>query len=1468
MSNYNKKYAIGDLFLAEPYLHCIHKLPLLAFSDVLGSVELDLIYNSKNASENNFNIANGFKLNLQKRIINSNGTLTLENEQGMRINLAKIDNSHYLLQDTSGRMLRKKTYNGAEKYVLENVDMSKEIYDASGKLESCVDKYDNTLLVYAYDTSNNNRLKSITYRSEKKIELVYTSGVLTGVKYVVNGSLVCQTNLTHSSNKVLVKHYSGVDYHLEYSTSSYTAYSTAQGATQMDANSEKLQCARITDGLQFKIYNGSGVIIDTTTYTAVNYDGLEKYDLVEKTDKNGVRTRIQYENDIPAFSYELILGTEDAQFVNGIFNRNVNIHTASGVSGSITVNSGKKMTKISSGSGYKYNCALSSDEYDNNVIITGWVKASADNVGEIDFTNNSLMVCGRIKAPVKNKWMFFSFAYANKYQEVELLYSNATAIELKDVRLTVSKKTMSSSEYMLRGTNNVNHSLEKLKFRNQANGQEFDVWDVSGNDLMKYFLNKMRGVYSNEFYLYSHTNHPSMITNAGTITFTNIDSPSTTHTLNEFKLVKRIYRNEEYEDIEMDFSKTDQTFVVKYYDSNGNLDKTETFNKQCDITTAVEGGITTTYTRASNGALTAVSRTGGVGNVTYTYGGDYKTLLSEENSIGKVTYTTDDIWGVVTKAVVSKGQTDVTETAFGFADDKQDLTFATFGKSGTTSTNNITYTGGKVGAMSSGSVQYNFGYTNNDLTSVTKNGTAYKEFTYADSYKTINAKNHTSSSASYTVTKNLDNYGRVTQVSGKLTNAYALSPYFNTNGVHTNLGTTSNGSMLLSTQTDLMTNDVACYGYDDYDKLVRVQTKQGSTVVKNETFEYDDANRITKDTLTYTMGDSKTSTITTSYSTQPNSWKTDGRISKVVHTNAGKSMTTDITYDANKRQITNSKTINGIAYGRSIVYNTDIISSVKDTYTKGTISTTLSNTAFTYDALGRIVSEIDSVSNKTKKYTYDSIGRLTREDNQVLSRSYTYTYDSAGNITSRKTYLYTTGTLPSSPTATETFTYNSTHPDRLSTYAGKAITYDQQGCPLSYNGKTYTWTKGKLTSIVSGNISTGRETMTFNYNGNGQRTKKVYAYVPPLNGSSLAEYVSNETATYHYDQSGRLIGERITTTYGDLSSNVNNIHYLYDDTGIAGMSLNTSIYYFQRNIQGDVVAVWDKEGTKIVTFKYDAFGKCTVSGDTVLAQWCRIRYRGYYFDAETGLYWVQTRYYNPDWCRWISPDSISYLDPESPHGINLYLYCGNDPINYVDPSGCFPILTAILCGIALVGMGLTIGGVASDNNVMTAIGLTMVAVPALISGVGALFSGATYLSIIGGVTAGAGAFTGAFAVAEYQEAFTGNNWIIDTTGMSEGWYNGLMLATAAIATAGTIATGVLTSVGNAATPNQMMNSFNKHPNRWKTVKELVEPGRGAKKGGISTYSNYINKWTGSKMGIHKIIRGGRFIHGPHFHPWF
>ena len=81
-----------------------------------------------------------------------------------------------------------------------------------------------------------------------------------------------------------------------------------------------------------------------------------------------------------------------------------------------------------------------------------------------------------------------------------------------------------------------------------------------------------------------------------------------------------------------------------------------------------------------------------------------------------------------------------------------------------------------------------------------------------------------------------------------------------------------------------------------------------------------------------------------------------------------------------------------------------------------------------------------------------------------------------------------------------------------------------------------------------------------------------------------------------------------------------------------------------------------------------------------------IRYRGYYYDVETQLFWVSSRYYSPELCRWISPDSIEYLDPESINGLNLYAYCNNDPVNKYDPTGHSAILIGLIIG-AVIGFG-------------------------------------------------------------------------------------------------------------------------------------------------------------------------------------
>ena len=99
----------------------------------------------------------------------------------------------------------------------------------------------------------------------------------------------------------------------------------------------------------------------------------------------------------------------------------------------------------------------------------------------------------------------------------------------------------------------------------------------------------------------------------------------------------------------------------------------------------------------------------------------------------------------------------------------------------------------------------------------------------------------------------------------------------------------------------------------------------------------------------------------------------------------------------------------------------------------------------------------------------------------------------------------------------------------------------------------------------------------------------------------------------------------------------------------------------------------DASGAVVVEYVYDAWGKHTVQdgSDEGIGSLNSIRYRGYCYDEETELYYLKSRYYDPEVGRFLSADSIEYLDPESLNGLNLYAYCNNNPVNYVDPTGQF-----------------------------------------------------------------------------------------------------------------------------------------------------------------------------------------------------
>ena len=323
---------------------------------------------------------------------------------------------------------------------------------------------------------------------------------------------------------------------------------------------------------------------------------------------------------------------------------------------------------------------------------------------------------------------------------------------------------------------------------------------------------------------------------------------------------------------------------------------------------------------------------------------------------------------------------------------------------------------------------------------------------------------------------------------------------------------------------------------------------------------------------------------------------------------------------------------------------------------------------------------------------------------QALDKTIEYVYNGIGNIVSVKTYDYTPkGTEPSGTPVTKSFTYSTSRPDRLTNYNGSIVAYSSMGCPTTFNGMSATWTRGKLSSITKGTIRTDRYNYAFQYNALGQRIEKSYTRVPPLNGiSSLqAGDVTNYTKQYVYDHSGRLIQEATNGTKHEVGAYSETLKYLYDESGMIGFEYsngtNENAYYYQRNLLGDVIGIYDVNGNKVVEYAYDAYGNCTIKGTTtnyVIAYANPIRYRGYYYDEDTNLYYLNARYYSPEFRRFISPDDTSYLDPESVNGLNLYCYCGNDPINFVDPSGHAPKwLQGLAIGLAIVGAVLVVGAV-------------------------------------------------------------------------------------------------------------------------------------------------------------------------------
>ncbi|MDR1697627.1 MAG: RHS repeat-associated core domain-containing protein [Erysipelotrichaceae bacterium] len=191
---------------------------------------------------------------------------------------------------------------------------------------------------------------------------------------------------------------------------------------------------------------------------------------------------------------------------------------------------------------------------------------------------------------------------------------------------------------------------------------------------------------------------------------------------------------------------------------------------------------------------------------------------------------------------------------------------------------------------------------------------------------------------------------------------------------------------------------------------------------------------------------------------------------------------------------------------------------------------------------------------------------------------------------------------------------------------------------------------------------------------------------------------------------------------------------------------NNSEYFYQRNIQGDIIAIYDTTGSLKAKYTYDAYGNHIITNYDVseLGDLNPFRYRGYYYDVETNLYYLQSRYYDPKIGRFISKDHLNYLDPKTIGGLNLYAYCGGNPVMRVDPSG-----NAWYDVLAWIGIGLVVAA---------AIVLTAGAAGFVIGGVaGGIIYGAAVGSIVLGVTGAVGGAVGGMIYDAVQGNDFGTN---------------------------------------------------------------------------------------------------------------
>lgn len=348
------------------------------------------------------------------------------------------------------------------------------------------------------------------------------------------------------------------------------------------------------------------------------------------------------------------------------------------------------------------------------------------------------------------------------------------------------------------------------------------------------------------------------------------------------------------------------------------------------------------------------------------------------------------------------------------------------------------------------------------------------------------------------------------------------------------------------------------------------------------------------------------------------------------------------------------------------------------------------NIKYEYDSMGNIIKKqykIKDIDIDCTSYQYDKLSRLIKEVHPNGDIE-TFTYDDNGNILTHQ-IKNKEGNL----TTNEKYNYSITIKDQLvsiqNVTTGSVIkeykyedSYKGNPTKVITDGvsQTLTWEGRKLKQI--GDIH-------FTYNEDGIRIKKQ--------GTNFIEdYI--------------LDGSNIIGLHRNSRDGSYDMYFNYDEQGeIVGLSCEGKEYFYIRDITGNITKIVDEDGLPVVSYTYDAWGnfKKTIHIDCRASHSNPFVYKGYFFDSETGWFYLKSRYYDPTIRRFINADDFNYLDDKSLNGLNLYSYCGNNPILSYDPEGTWS-WKKFWCVVAVVA----IAAVVVAATIATA-GAVASAVPAL-----------------------------------------------------------------------------------------------------------------------------------------------------------